>query len=109
MAEDLDKQLDDLSRNLSQMIEEVNRLSSSSSGPSTSSLTDRPDTPSAADVDAAAQMPEDPVGQLSAILGAHLRALNSIDGNAGRLEGKVAELEKRMGGDKRGAYGLARR
>jgi nuclear pore complex protein Nup62 len=46
-------------------------------------------------------MPDDPINQLSAILGAHLRALNSIDGNAGKLEGKVSELEARMGGSQR--------
>jgi nuclear pore complex protein Nup62 len=51
---------------------------------------------------------DDPVNQLSAILGAHLRALQSIDGNAGRLEDKVIELESRMGHDK-GRFGLPRR
>jgi nuclear pore complex protein Nup62 len=95
LAEDLNKQLDDLSRNLSQMIEEVNTLSApagSAPQPNGSS------TPSAAD--AASQMPDDPINQLSA-MGAHLRALNSIDGNAGKLEGKVSELEARMGGSQR--------
>ena len=93
LAEDLNKQLDDLSRNLSQMIDEVNKLSSSSN----SSVSHHTGQPSAAAAEAASQMPDDPINQLSAILGAHLRALNSIDGNAGKLEGKVAELEARMG------------
>ena len=93
LAEDLNKQLDDLSRNLSQMIDEVNRLSTSSYP----SAPQQPGTPSAAAAEAASQMPDDPINQLSAILGAHLRALNSIDGNAGKLESKVAELESRMG------------
>ncbi len=75
------------------MIDEVNRLSSSSRP----HATQQPGTPSAAAAEAASQMPDDPIHQLSAILGAHLRALNSIDGNAGKLEGKVAELEARMG------------
>lgn len=96
LAEDLNKQLDDLSRNLSQMIEEVNTLSApAGSAPQANGSS----TPSAAD--AASQMPDDPINQLSAILGAHLRALNSIDGNAGKLEGKVSELEARMGGSQR--------
>lgn len=51
---------------------------------------------------------EDPINQLSAILGAHLRALQSIDGNTGRLEDKVVELESRMGHEK-GRFGLPRR
>lgn len=42
-------------------------------------------------------MPDDPVNQLSAILGAHLRALGSIEQGTGKLEGKVEELEGRMG------------
>jgi nuclear pore complex protein Nup62 len=92
LAEDLNKQLDDLSRNLSQMIEEVNKLSTPApSAPAANGQV----SPSAAE--AASQMPDDPINQLSAILGAHLRALGSIDSNAGKLEGKVAELEGRMG------------
>ena len=51
---------------------------------------------------------DDPINQLSAILGAHLRALNSIDGNAGRLEDRVVELEAKMG-QERGRFGLPRR
>lgn len=75
------------------MIEEVNSLSAPTHHHVSHSL-----TPSARDADSASQMPDDPINQLSAILGAHLRALNSIDGNAGRLEVKVKELEGKMGG-----------
>lgn len=112
LAEDLNKQLDDLSRNLSQMIEQVNKISTSQSSldASTSSLTNRPGTPSASAADAASQMPDDPVSQLSAILGAHLRALSSIDSSAGKLSTKVGESETKMGssGSARG-WGLPRR
>lgn len=87
LAEDLNGQLNDLSSNLTNMIDEVNRLSTSGQ--------------QAIDGD-------DPINQLSSILGAHLRALQSIDGNSARLDEKVTEIEARMGSD-RGRYGLARR
>jgi len=95
LAEDLNKQLDDLSRNLSQMIEEINNLSTTSQPhPSLSQ------SQSISAANAGQDMPSDPVNQLSAILGAHLRALNSIDGNTGKLEGRVRELEGKAGGEK---------
>ena len=90
LAEDLNKQLDDLSRNLSQMIEEVNRLS-------TPAMTVTHPSSSSSSAAAPGQLPDDPINQLSAILGAHLRALNSLDGNAGKLEGQVKELESKFG------------
>jgi nuclear pore complex protein Nup62 len=90
LAEDLNKQLDDLSRNLSLMIDEVNKLST---GPASVASGDGTD---------------DPTNQLSAILGAHLRALSSIDGNAEKLDERISELEGRMGQEK-GRYGIARR
>jgi nuclear pore complex protein Nup62 len=112
MAEDLNKQLDDLSRNLSQMIDEVNRLSNPAQAPPPSQLTastfGASGPPSASVADAASQMPDDPVNQLSAILGAHLRALSNIDGNASKLENRVDDLEKRMVGQSRGGYGARR-
>lgn len=89
LAEDLNKQLDDISRNLSGMIEEVNKLSSASG--SRPQQNGEP-TPG----DATQQLPDDPVNQLSAILGAHLRAIQSIDNNAVKLGGKIDELEQKM-------------
>ncbi|RXK36089.1 hypothetical protein M231_06637 [Tremella mesenterica] len=77
LAEDLTKQLDDLSLSLTNMIQQVNNLSS---------------TPTVGEGDKT----EDPIDQLSAILGAHLRALNTIDGQTGKLESKVEELEGKM-------------
>lgn len=86
------------------MIDEVNKLSSSQpSAPHNQGI------PTASAADAASQMPDDPISQLSAILGAHLRALNSIDGNAGKLESKVTDLEARMGTPERRGNGLIRR
>jgi nuclear pore complex protein Nup62 len=97
LAEDLNKQLDDVSRNLSQMIDEVNKLSTSGAAPAVVAT-----PPSAAD----AQVSDDPINQLSAILGAHLRAIHSIDSNTSKLAGKVGELEARSG--QKGAYSARR-
>lgn len=66
------------------MIEEVNRLSTPAMTAQSASAGD-------------SQLPDDPINQLSAILGAHLRALNSLDGNAGKLESQVKELESKFG------------
>lgn len=88
LAQQLDTQLNDLSRNLTGMIDNVNQLSSTQHHVG-------------ADGD-------DPINQLSAILGAHVRALQSIDGNASRLEDKVDELERKMGQEK-GRFGAPRR
>jgi nuclear pore complex protein Nup62 len=93
LAEDLNKQLDDISRNLSQMIDEVNKLSVSGSGAAALSASTPPSGAAAAD--AASQVPDDPINQLTAILGAHLRAIHSIDSNTTKLSGKVDELEAR--------------
>lgn len=76
------------------MIDTVNTLSAPQ--PTTRARTNGTN-PTAAEVEAASQMPDDPVNQLSAILGAHLRALGSIEQGTGKLEGKVEELEGRMG------------
>nr|ODN93966.1 hypothetical protein L203_00134 [Cryptococcus depauperatus CBS 7841] len=99
LAEDLNRQLDDISRNLSQMIEQVNKLSTPSASIDLSSSTlsaGGPETSSFSAADVASQMPDDPINQLSAILGAHLRALNSIDANAEKLGGKLVDLESKL-------------
>lgn len=67
-------------------------LGSSTLAPSSTSAT----APQPSDAKAA-DLPDDPIHQLTAILGAHLRALSSIDGSAGRLEGQVDELERAAG------------
>jgi nuclear pore complex protein Nup62 len=83
----MNKQLDDLSRNLTEMIKDVNQISSSS----------QPARPSS-DGGEINQSEEDPVAQLSAILGSHQRALNGIDGRSGKLEVDLRELERRLAG-----------
>jgi nuclear pore complex protein Nup62 len=96
----MNKQLDDLSRNLTEMIKDVNQISSSSQPHA------RPASPSGGEIN---QAEDDPVTQLSAILGSHLRALNGIDGRSGKLETDLRELERRLagggGGNERGMSG----
>jgi len=102
LAEDMNKNLDDLSRNLTEMIKDVNQISSSS--------TARPTTSSEEGIN---EGEDDPVTQLSAILGSHQRALNGIDGRSGKLEVDLRELERRLAGgggggergDRNGSYG----
>lgn len=72
------------------MIKDVNQISSSSHGPAP-----RPSSPSGGDI---AQTEDDPINQLSAILGSHLRALNSIDGRSTKLETDLKEVERRLVG-----------
>jgi len=97
----MNKNLDDLSRNLTEMIKDVNQISSSS--------TARPTTSSDEGIN---EGEDDPVTQLSAILGSHQRALNGIDGRSGKLEVDLRELERRLAGgggvergDRNGTYG----
>jgi nuclear pore complex protein Nup62 len=85
----MNKQLDDLSRNLTEMIKDVNQISSSSHTAA------RPSSPSEGEIN---QAEDDPVTQLSAILGSHQRALNGIDGRSGKLETDLRELERRLAG-----------
>ena len=102
LAEHMNKNLDDLSRNLTEMIKDVNQISSSS--------TARPTTSSEEGIN---EGEDDPVTQLSAILGSHQRALNGIDGRSGKLEVDLRELERRLAGgggggergDRNGSYG----
>lgn len=97
----MNKQLDDLSRNLTEMIKDVNQISSSSQ-----SHAPRSSSPSGGEIN---QAEDDPVTQLSAILGSHLRALNGIDGRSGKLENDLKELERRLAGggidSRNGGYG----
>lgn len=96
MAESLNSQLDELSRNLSSMIVEVNSLSSS-----TAANASRPH----AEPDANALGPlrlgnklhssgADPVSQIVAILNAHLGSLKWIDESTNALREKVENLRR---------------
>jgi nuclear pore complex protein Nup62 len=83
LAEDLNNQLDDLSRSLTALINDVNSLSASAG------ITQ----PSSADKDASSQ---DPVSAIAAILNAHLSSLSWIEKTGDSLAQQVEELEGRL-------------
>ena len=78
LATELHSHLDDLSGSLTQMIDSVNSLSQ---------------TPSSNE---SSHGSEDPMVQISQILGSHLESLQWIDGAVREVEGKVNEVEKRV-------------
>jgi nuclear pore complex protein Nup62 len=77
LATDLHTHLDDLSTTLSQMIDSVNKFSIQSD-------------------DSKGSSGDDPMAQISQILGSHLESLQWIDGAVREVEGKVTEVEKRV-------------
>lgn len=101
-AEMLNSQLDELSRNLSAMIVDVNQLSSSSSQQQqqrrAAAVAGRDPTPSLLNSGAAMQQQqahtEDAVAQIVAILNAHLGSLKWIDEAASKLREKVEKLRR---------------
>lgn len=100
-AESLNSQLDELSRNLSAMIVDVNQLSSSSSQQQQqrrAAAAGRDPTPSLLNSGAALQQQqahtEDAVAQIVAILNAHLGSLKWIDEAASKLREKVEKLRR---------------
>ncbi|KAF8897410.1 Nsp1-like C-terminal region-domain-containing protein [Infundibulicybe gibba] len=99
LATDLHTHLDDLSGSLTQMIDSVNALTS------TSNSTDGQDAG------------DDPMAQIAQILSSHLESLQWIDAAVHEVEGKVTEVEKRVQdsghnsgaiGSKSRSFGLAR-
>ena len=93
LAANLNLQLDELSKSLSQMIESVNALT-------------LPNSPRATSPDSTANgksADEDPLQQIGAVLNAHLKSLQWIDETVRDVEGKVQEAERRMGGGAMGA------
>lgn len=78
LAESLNNQLDDLSRSLTSLINEVNSLSGSSSSESQQ------------------QLGADPVSAITAILNAHLGSLSWIEKNVDTLNEQVTDLEGRV-------------
>ena len=98
LAANLNLQLDELSKSLSQMIESVNALT-------------LPNSPHATSSDASAggkKADEDPLQQIGAVLNAHLKSLQWIDETVRDVEGKVKEAERRVGGSAMGASVLGR-
>ncbi|KAJ3728979.1 Nsp1-like C-terminal region-domain-containing protein [Lentinula guzmanii] len=97
LAADLQTHLDDLSGSLTQMIEAVNGLTmpsgSSNSGDPSASGNERSQ--------------EDPMAQISQILSSHLDSLQWIDTAAREIEGKITEVERRVGESGHGSgYGV---
>jgi nuclear pore complex protein Nup62 len=106
LAETLHSSLDQLSRSLTSMIDEVNTLSShpstssqpvSSSSLSAATILDptNPDS-SASSTNKEDESEADPITQISQILNAHLTSLQWIDGATGGMKEKVVELERKM-------------
>lgn len=85
LAAELNVQLDNLSKSLSQMIESVNSLTvpTQSAGAGTSGDSD-------------GQRAEDPLTQIAAVLNAHLKSLTWINATVQEVEGKVAEAESKV-------------
>lgn len=75
LATEMHTQLDDLSTSLTQMIDSVNSLSSSSNKDTTE---------------------DDPMVQIAQILNNHLESLQFVDLTAAEVDGKVTEIEKRI-------------
>ena len=99
LAANLNLQLHELSKSLSQMIESVNALT-------------LPNSPHATSSDSSAgggkKADEDPLQQIGAVLNAHLKSLQWIDETIRDVEGKVKEAERRMDGSAMGASVLGR-
>jgi nuclear pore complex protein Nup62 len=99
LAANLNVQLHELSKSLSQMIESVNALT-------------LPNSPLATSSDSSAggkKADEDPLQQIGAVLNAHLKSLQWIDETIRDVEGKVKEAERRMDGSAMGASVLGGR
>lgn len=75
LATDLHTHLDDLSSSLTQMIESVNALSTSSNP---------------------RESADDPMTQIAQILSSHLESLQWIDAAVREVESKTADVEKRV-------------
>lgn len=89
LADHLNTALDELSRNLSAMIEEVNSFSSSSG------ITPPPDP---SDPDARApEKSEDPISQIATILNSHLSSLQWIEKSTDGLKHQIRDLQGRVG------------
>lgn len=109
LAESLHGQLDALAGSLASMIGTVNSLTAANGGagsaPTVSSKavegTGEPTTTTAATIGAGGGSPagaadEDPIGQISQILDAHLKSLQWIDGASDGLRARVGEVERRL-------------
>ena len=91
LAENLNSQLDDMSRNLSSMIDEVNQLSAPSTGGARTASAANGAPGAGRDAGA---VQENPIAQISAILNAHLGSLKWIDEHAAQLRDRLEALRR---------------
>lgn len=91
MGSRLNDQLDDLSTNLSKMVEEMNKLTTKSSG------------------DQLTLEGTDSLASITQILSAHVSSLGWINESTEELTTKVADLEQRIGSGTMGMSNMARR
>lgn len=101
LASDLNIQLDDLSKTLTQMIENINELTATSfTSPKQKSSAPNNGNGASATANggdsAASESQDDPLMQISAVLSAHLKSLQWIDATVQEVEAKVIEGEKRV-------------
>jgi hypothetical protein len=105
LAADLNVQLDNLSKSLTQMIESVNSLTAPTQASSTSI-----NGSTSPDVDG--QGSEDPLTQIAAVLNAHLKSLQWIETTVQEVEAKVGEAEVKVrdvaGGGRSGSHKAGR-
>lgn len=105
LAADLNVQLDNLSKSLTQMIESVNSLTAPTQS-SSNTLN------GSANPDADGQGSEDPLTQIAAVLNAHLKSLQWIDATVQEVETKVGDAEIKVreaaSGGRSGAHNAGR-
>ena len=97
LAESLNAQLDDMSRNLVSMIDEVNQLSAPTGGRTSSHTAEaNPEALHSLRVGArdSGAGNDDPIMQISAILNAHLGSLKWIDENTASLRDRLESLRR---------------
>lgn len=96
LAENLNAQLDDMSRNLVSMIDEVNQLSAPSGARTTRTTEATPGALNSLRVSArdSGAGNDDPITQISAILNAHLGSLKWIDENTASLRDRLESLRR---------------
>ncbi|WFD33149.1 FG-nucleoporin nsp1 [Malassezia sp. CBS 17886] len=96
LAENLNAQLDDMSRNLVSMIAEVNQLSAPASAPRSSAGEVSPSTLQALRIGSreTAAGNDDPIMQITAILNAHLGSLKWIDEHTTAVRDRLEALRR---------------
>jgi len=94
LAENLQGQLDSLASSLASMIGTVNSLTAANGGSSSTAVASAAAGEGANETSPPVE--EDPIGQISQILDAHLKSLQWIDGASDGLRTRVGEVERRL-------------